>query len=57
MVFLDEQKLEHEKMKAEGAKLVRRLEDIIQEIFQATVEGVYFREWDAGIQIDPYMKN
>lgn len=57
MIFLDEQKIEHENLKKQNVKITKKLEEIIQEIFQSAVDGIYFREWDAGIQIDPYMKN
>ena len=57
MTFLDDAKLDHESKLKEGVKITKTLEEIIQQLFQAEADGVYFREWNAGIQIDSNMKN
>lgn len=57
MVFLDDTKLDHELKLKQGMKLTKTLEEVLQSLFQNAADGVYFREWNAGIQIDSNMKN
>lgn len=47
LVFLSDNQAEHERKLHNKERLVRRLIDILQEIFQKHATGIHFREWDA----------
>ena len=57
MVFLSDDYNEHNSKKAKGEKRNMALCDIMQHILQAHAQGINFREWRAGKQIDEQMKD
>jgi glycogen debranching enzyme len=48
MIFLSNDIFEHNQLKNEGKTKVMILEEIIQQIFQCHINGISFREWNAG---------
>jgi glycogen debranching enzyme len=46
-----------EEMKLSGTGHTDTIEEIIQEILQRHADGIHFREWNAGQQIDSNMKD
>ena len=57
MLFLSNDQLEHKEAKMRGEKRVMLLEDVVQAIFQIHADGISFREWNAGIEIDANMNS
>lgn len=55
MVFLSSDQMEHVRLKSEGKRSTKLMEEVIQEIFQSHVHGICFREWNAGYEIDSNM--
>ena len=55
MVFLSDDFNEHNNKKSRGEKKLMKLADIVQEILQKHINGINFREWRAGKQIDEQM--
>jgi hypothetical protein len=48
MIFLSNDIFEHNQLKNEGKTKVMILEEIVQQIFQCHINGISFREWNAG---------
>jgi glycogen debranching enzyme len=57
MIFLSNDIFEHNRLKSEGKTRVLALEDVVQEIFQAHTNGISYREWNAGYEIDNNMSS
>lgn len=55
MIFLSDDKVEHEKEKSNGKTKKLKLVEIVVEIFLKHADGILFREWNAGAQIDENM--
>ena len=55
MVFLSDDYNEHNNKKSRGEKKNMKLAEIVHEILQKHVNGITFREWRAGKQIDEQM--
>ncbi|EGR29515.1 hypothetical protein IMG5_154030 [Ichthyophthirius multifiliis] len=56
MQFLSDDMLEDQKLKAEHKTKKMTIQDIIQEIFTKHAQGIKFREWRAGCEIDSNME-
>ena len=55
MVFLSDDYNEHNNKKNKNEKKIMKLSDIVHEILQKHAQGINFREWRAGKQIDEQM--
>ena len=55
MVFLSDDYNDHNYKKNKGDKKIMKLCDIVHEILQRHINGINFREWRAGKQIDEQM--
>lgn len=57
MQFLSEFADDHLQQKQKNVRVVKKLHDVVQHIFQTHYEGIAYREWNAGSSIDWHMQN
>ena len=57
MIFLSNDLLEHKEKLARGEKRIMTVEEIIQNILQSHADGITYREWNAGYEIDSNMSS
>lgn len=55
MLFLSDDPIEHKERKERGDTKVMLVEEVVQAIFQSHADGISFREWNAGYEIDSNM--
>ena len=57
MLFNSNDLIEHLELKKQGKQKIMLVEDIIQNIFQSHADGISYREWHSGYEIDSNMSS